>query len=132
MVIRKAGLHRLEIVGIKLGACEVKASIVTRDGDGPASEMRVKYLFPRLRVVVEQPFVECYWLLGWVDFPKLVLTVSTKASMIKAPAGSRKRCPSKFPIGKVMCWLVLVPKNKVCCISQIFNKIIRSLNYLIF
>lgn len=57
----------LDVVRVDLTSHQVKAFDVARDGDGPAAQVRVEYPLPRLGVILQEPAVEGYGLLGGVD-----------------------------------------------------------------
>ena len=58
---------RVKVFFIKFARRQVEVVVVAGDCDAAAAQVGIQYLIARFSVVVEQPFVEGYWFLGWVD-----------------------------------------------------------------
>ena len=56
-------LLQIEIQFIDFIANEIQPSIIGRNARGTRAEMRIEYLITRLGILLEQPFIECNWLL---------------------------------------------------------------------
>ena len=58
---------RFKVFFIKFASGQVEVVVMAGDCDAAAAQVRVQDFVAGFSIVIEQPFVEGYWFLGWVN-----------------------------------------------------------------
>ena len=65
-------LRGIEVLGVEFVAGKIKAHIVGGYPGGAAAQVCIEYGIPRLRVILQEPLLQCDWFLGGVNAFKLI------------------------------------------------------------